>query len=302
MKGKIKMKKIISIIMCVALLLSSTTAALATDNKETSNDLQGSLNTTDTYRFVDGEGKDNKIITTILNPGEVVVKHFIDDELIIESTVNQTKGDQFSVTESINGKEKTFYVDSSEITKLIEKKVIEDGTKSYSYQGRTVFNPIYAGGQTYNYQLRTWYEYKSTDYEYRSMNIAAGYAAASAIGIIAGVLSLIFAPVAVTATALVEAAAIACGTTIVGGIIQGVISKTYYVKFKNYDVKVGDVDSSRIEYYSGEKSQTALVGGGYSSSYFYDGYMPWNSNHVAYWSYSDFWTNYPGVSYYTSSW
>lgn len=46
-----------------------------------------------------------------------------------------------------------------------------------------------------------------------------------------------------------------------------------------------------------EESAAQKAGGGYSSSTYYDGYMPWNSTAVAYWMYYDYWDgkSYPVV-------
>ncbi|MBR4743489.1 MAG: hypothetical protein IK082_04775 [Oscillospiraceae bacterium] len=66
------------------------------------------------------------------------------------------------------------------------------------------------------------------------------------------------------------------------------------------NVKACDYNSSRQEVYDAERYRVALSGGGYSSDYYYDGYLPWRSNAVAYWMFCDFWSyTYPGVSSYT---
>lgn len=84
------------------------------------------------------------------------------------------------------------------------------------------------------------------------------------------------------------------------GVVQGAITKQYYVRTTSYSVKARDVSTSRENIYDAERYQIALSGGGYSSEYYYEGYLPWRTNAVAYWMFCDFWAyNYPGVSSYT---
>ena len=104
--------------------------------------------------------------------------------------------------------------------------------------------------------------------EYKTINAAQGSAASVVIGVIAAVLTVICPALSAVSTNLIYAAAYAAGTTIVGGIVQGAITKQYYVRTTNYKVKACDLSTSRESIYDAERFRVALSGGGYSSEYY----------------------------------
>ena len=177
------------------------------------------------------------------------------------------------------------------------------GMYSYSYQGKIYYNTYNDpyGSYIYNDSLSVYLDKGNTTYEYKDLRVAEGTEASVAIGILALVLSL-FCPLLKEAVAasLLFAAAYSAGVTIIGGIVQGMITKRYYVKTTKCNVKARDTKTGREQIHNAEIYQVALDGGGYSSELYYEGYLPWNSDTVAYWMFLDFWSYlYPGVKKYS---
>lgn len=82
--------------------------------------------------------------------------------------------------------------------------------------------------------------------------------------------------------------------------VEQIKERQYYTRTTPYKVKARDNVLSREKIYDAEKYQVALSGGGYSSEYYYEGYLPWDTDVVAYWMFCDFWAySYPGVRSYT---
>lgn len=291
------MKKFVSILLVCLLIIASVPVNASSISSENSN----LSDAKDAFVFKDGEGKEIKVETIILKPGEVIIKYYIEGLLSSETSVVYVGNDKFNVIEKTEKGETHFAVLGSDYSRSIERKTIPSNEKSYYYAGRTVFNPYDSNPA---HSIRTWYEFTSEDYDYRTLNAVAGSAANVAIGIVAGILSLIFAPIAVTATAILAACAVAAGTTIIGNIIQGAISQTYYCREYNYNVKISTVDWGTTQYFTSSKYQTLVPGNYYSSGYYYDGMMLWNNSSIAYMSYSSmyFMLPYNGVNYYTTSW
>lgn len=77
------------------------------------------------------------------------------------------------------------------------------------------------------------------------------------------------------------------------------IYKQYYVCSTDYKVKARDLSTSRERIYDAERFQVDLSGGDYSSSYYYDGDLPWLTFAVAAWMFSVYWSSpFQGVSSY----
>lgn len=69
-----------------------------------------------------------------------------------------------------------------------------------------------------------------------------------------------------------------------------------YVKTTKYTVKTRDNKTNREQFRYAEIFKVALKGGGYSSKDYYEGYLPWNDDIVAYQWLLDVWNYpYPGV-------
>lgn len=172
---------------------------------------------------------------------------------------------------------------------------------SYIYQGRINFKTFYDdSGDSHTDKLSIYQQTGATTYEYKTINAAEGTIASLAIGVIAAALTVFCPALAVVSTDLFYAAAYAVGSAIIAGKVQSAITKEYYVRTTAYNIKASDLATSRNNVYDAERYQTALDGGGYSSEYYYDGYLPWKNSTVAYWMFSDFWGyTYPGVSSYS---
>ena len=254
--------------------------------------------------FVDTEGKKNTVEIYIPQTGTSQVKYYIEEVLqnTVETTVTERNQVNVVVIDAKSSTKQQFIAPISDyITN--DQTVVDSSsiTRAYSYLGKINYNTYYDSlGYGHNYKLSVYQQTGLTLYEYRTLNAAKGTLASIAISVVAAVLTVICPALAVFSTNLFYAAAYAAGVTIVGGIVQGAISKTYYTRATNYDIQALDPDTSRQRFYSAKRYQVALDGGGYSSDYYYEGYLPWNTNAVAYWMFSDFWvTSYPGVKSYT---
>lgn len=253
--------------------------------------------------FLDAEGKENTVNIVIPQVGSAHVEYYIDGVLqnTVESNIGDDNQTNIVVTDVFTSTTQQFVAPVTDYISNNGISVDSISPMAYSYLGRINFKPYYDSfGYTYNYRLSVYRQTGSTTNEYKTINASKGTLASVAIAVIASVLSIIWSPLAAVATNLLHAAAYAAGTTIIGGVIQGLISKQYYVRTTRYDIKAIDPDTSRQRIYDAERYQVALSGGGYSSSYYYEGYLPWNSNTVAYWMFSDFWAiPYPGVKNYS---
>lgn len=307
LKGE-TMKKIIALLLTLSLVFTFTTPAFAA-NKSTA------LKEVSVSSFVDGEGKKNTVYVSSSQIGTAHVEYYIDGVLTntvdaelldfnsadIDSVRNSSDvriiySDISSATSQSYVEPLSNYLGYSQITTESSK-----AASAYSYQGKIKYNTYYDWfGNQYNDKLSIYQQTGSTTYEYKTVNAAQGAAASVVIAVIAAALTVVCPALAAVASNLLYAAAYAVGTTIVGGVVQGAITKQYYVRTTSYSVKARDVSTSRENIYDAERYQIALSGGGYSSEYYYEGYLPWRTNAVAYWMFCDFWAyNYPGVSSYT---
>lgn len=304
MKTK-KFMMVISTLLVLSMMFSLTASALEPQNGDSGTSIRSSL--------IDAEGKENVFFISIISKGDVSVDHYIDGIYIGTATAKTTDGylvngifrdaktraeNEYTLDFSTNTKKGTRFMDTA-IGGSLQRLSIRP--LAYSLAGTITYKPYYDGyGNVYNEKLNVYLQAGSEFTEYRTLNTTAGYAASIAIGAIVAILTLFCPPLAAIASEVLGALALVAGTTIVGGIIQGAISKTYYTKVLPYDIKATDPKTSRNNYYTGERCYTAVPGSGsvptWSSSYYYNGYLPWNSNAVAYWIFCDFWAfPYPGI-------
>lgn len=302
------MKKIIALLLTMTMIFTFTTPAFAASESDALEGVQVSS-------FIDGEGKTNTVHISSSQIGTAHVDYYINGVLINTADVTLLEINSAGV-DPIN-KSSSVRIVYNDIANAVSRSYIEPlsnylsyshtttespkSISSYSYQGRINYNTYYDSfGNQYNDKLSIYQETGSTTYEYETVNAAQGAVASIVIGVIAAALTVICPALSVVSTNLLYAAAYAAGTTIVGGIVQGAIAKQYYVRTTNYNVKARDVSTSRENIYDAKRYQVALSGGGYSSEYYYEGYLPWRTNAVAYWMFCDFWAyTYPGVSSYS---
>jgi len=289
------MKKLISIVLVFAFLMMIPAQSLASQNATQFEPI------TSKSSFTDGEGKENIIIMTILGPGKIHSEHYIDGQLFNKVDANTTDGENIKLTiidenaksTQMNLKASDFFTDE-EI-----KRDVSITPMAYSYAGRINYKTYYDPytGAEYNYKLSIYQQQGSAYNTYKTLNAAEGSYVNVIVSSLAAVLALICPALAVVSESLLAAAAYAAGVAIVAGKIQAAISERYYVRTTPYDIRAEDTSTNRSHTYQGEAYRVYLDGGGYSSSTYYDGYMPWNSTAVAYWMYCDFWdgNSYPGV-------
>lgn len=295
------MKRFVSVVMAIIMVYTLAVPAHASENTE---------QTVSTSSFVDSEGKLNSVDIIVHEAGNVTVKYYIENTLINTVTarisVSQTARDTgetvfITYTDASTNITQSYSEPLSNYITTVQTTTTPSARASYIYQGNINYNTYYDSyGGVHNDKLSVYYKMGATTYEYKTVNATEGAVAAAAISALAAILSIICPLLSVVATDLFYAAAYAVGVSIIGGYVQGAISKQYYVCQTVYDIKAVDTPSLREQEYEGLRYRVALTGGGYSSTYYYEGYMPWNSDNVAYWLFPDFWTyQYPGVSSYS---
>ena len=305
MKAK-KFTMVISVILVISLLFSLTANAFGPSRQNSGETIKNV--------FYDDEGKENVVLINMLSRGSVSVEHYIDGEYFGTATARTTDGyivyadfteastrtiSEYTLDFTPEANNESTVSDYSTI--MSSAKDLPFMSRAYSFAGTITYKPYYDNwGNVYNEKLNVYLQANSEKTEYRTLNTAAGYAAALAIAALVVVLTIFCPPLTAIASHLLSALALAAGTTIVGGVIQGAISKTYYTKILPYDVRATDPKSNRSNDYWGERCYSAVPGSGsstiWSSSYYYNGYLPWNSYEVAYWFFCDFWAYpYPGI-------
>lgn len=288
-------KKAISLLLIISLLVVMSFQSYAFSNIDKSEAIKSEIS------FIDGEGKENTIILTILGHGRVHSEHFIEGKLLnkVDATTDDGEHIDFTISDQ-NARNKKLSLNASTLlgNKEVKQVIPRITLQSFTYVGAIYYKTYYdMFGNAYNNMLYI-YQQKGSAYDtYRTLNATEGILVNILISAVAAVLTVICPALAAVANDLVLAAAYAAGVSIVGGVIQGAISKTYYVRVTPYDIRAVDPSTSRSRTYEGETYKLYLEGGGFSSETFYDCYLPWNSNAVAYWMYCDFWdgNNYPGV-------
>ena len=304
-------RRLVAVVLTITMLFPISTTAFAAEKIGTSDGISVSS-------FIDGEGKVNTVHVSSNKAGTVHVDYYIDgillntvdveildEQELRENSSNSTGSVRIKYTDVVKSEIKEFtdlitnYIAPAGIDEV--QSIAEPANRGYTYQGKINYKTYYDGyGFTYTDSLSIYQETGSTTYKYKTINAEAGSIASIVIGVIAAVLTVICPALEIVATSLLHAAAYAVGTSIVAGIVQGAITKQYYVRTTDYNIKACDTSTSREQIYSAERYQVALTGGGYSSEYYYEGYLPWNTNAVAYWMFCDFWSyQYPGVSSYS---
>ncbi len=303
------MKKVIALLLTLTLVVTFTTPSFVVEAANIPEEVSVSS-------FIDGDGKTNTVYVSSSQIGAAHVDYYIDGVLTstvdvaipgvnsaLTDSINKSSSACITYNDVFNGESRSYieplsnYLSFSQTTAESPK-----ATSAYSYQGKINYNTYYDSlGNQYNNKLFIYQQTGDTTYEYKTINAAQGAIAAVVIGVIAAALTVVCPALSVAvSTDLFYAAAYAVGVTIVGGIVQGAITKQYYTRTTGYNVKARDFSTSREHIYNAKSFQVALSGGGYSSEYYYEGYLPWRTNTVAYWMFCDFWVvSYPGVSSYT---
>lgn len=227
------MKRIISCVLCLSLIFSLSSTALATDITTTSV-------LASTTTFIDGEGKENTVEITILQPGHSYVEYYIEGILTntVDTTITEEDQVIIEVTDTAAG---ITYLSSeavsNHITNVETLTTHIPSARSSTYLGRITYNTFYDNYDTYRaYYLDVYKELIKNTQDYKTLNTEAGFLAATAVSMLAAALSIICPALAAIAQDLLGAIVYSAGTSIVGGIIQGAITKTYYADIMYYDV------------------------------------------------------------------
>ena len=253
------------------------------------------------FSFLDGEGKNNTAVVCAIGAQGYRVDYYIEGELINQAEITAIQETDMDSLTGTGNDVKIVFTDcvsgvKREWTESLSDTVCElgtilipaDQTRSYAYEGCIKYNTYHCDGTDYSDSLYYFQEYVGLTYDYRVFNANEGDLVSVLIGILASVLSSIFIPFCGIAGELFNAIVSSVGATIVGGYLQNAISKTYYARIYDYNVKACDFSTSRETYYQAEKLRIALPGGGYSSNYYFNGNMPWYDNYVAYSLFCDF--------------
>lgn len=304
-----KIKRLLSLLLVITTIFVFNTNVFATDMNYMKENEQS-------FSFIDAEGKVNTIYVSSDRIGSAHVDYYIDGILV--NTSDAVIDEPQKLTTNLNDNTGTIHITytdmktstSQHFTEPISNYLtteesinsINSSTNaSYVHQGRINYKTYYDSfGDSYTEKLDVYQKHMDDTYTYKTINADTGTAASVIISAIAAALTIIFPGLAILSSEIFYAAAFSAGVSIVGGYVQGLISKRYYVKTTLYKVKAVDPVTSREQIYDGEQFRIALEGGGYSSDYYYDGYLPWNSNSVASRMFSDFWAYpFPGVSSFT---
>lgn len=251
-----KQKKIIAIVMALIVFFNVPIVA------ETPRDNVSS--------FIDSEGKINTVKIETIKAGHVKVEYYLEGTLINVVETSLANPNSF-----LNGQDLDFNnekiniavndVKSNKVIKFDEciSKYISSPTypenlfympfynNSFVYQGKIKYNFYYDPlGNPQQDRLWIYKKEKGTEYKYKTINAEKGALVSIVISVIAAVLSVYCESLAFIAENLLAAAAYAVGVSIVAGVIQGSISKQYYVKETSYDVKAWDIKTARTNIYN----------------------------------------------------
>ena len=296
------MKRICCLFLSIVCILQLTQTAFAAEN----NMLSISYNSS--YSFMDSEEKENTLVITVLESGDVVVDNYIEGVFANSSRSTVTDGNTVLVTTTYADGERStqqFVISDQNTSELAMKSSEEELSAStvYTYAGKVDFLGHYEGYAPGTYHTHTLNFYESFRYvtdEYKDINIGAGTAVSAAVGVVVCVLMAIVFPTTLAtgfAEQLIIAAVCSVGGTIVGGVVQSFVSKRYYVRSWKYYIKASDPDSGKSKIYNGEEYRVYLEGGGYSSEVYYTGKRNWWTINVLTLIWPDFWScGYPGVS------
>ena len=300
------MKKILALVLSIILFFNYSVSIYANDNIKLNKNISVSS-------FVDGEGKVNTVYVSVPKKGISHVDYFIEGVLFNTVDVvaenkdlifnNSIRNDTLKVTynNKISNISEIYRVPVADYIEKVpgmDSKTFAHNSR-YSYLGRIAYNTYYDSFGSYkNDDILAIYSKKGAeDFDYKTLRAEKGSFVSVVIGVVAAILGTIVPGFkAVIADHLVVAAVYAAGSSIVAGIIQGAISQTYYVKTTKYTVKARDNKTNREQFRDAEIFKVALKGGGYSSKDYYEGYLPWNDDIVAYEWFLEFWNYpYPGV-------
>lgn len=294
--------KITSFLVIVAVLCNMTNIAFAY-----STDQKGYCN--DNFCFYDGERKENVIVLSQTDTNTTNVEHYIDNNLINRVTIVMTSeydGNDaelsISIEDIINNRTVEY---TDHVSTYVRDTGVVDlsslNNRSYTYLGKINYNIYYDEfGVSHSDKLSVYQDVGATDTYNKTINASTGDYVSVLIGVIANVISYYYNPLAAFASSLFYKAAEPFMSLIVGGIIYCSFTKQYKVEGTPVNVKAKDVSTGRERVYPSEKYRVKLTDGSYTSSYKYDGYLPWNNSTVAYWMFCDFWNySYPGVASYS---
>lgn len=287
------MRKILCWFLSIICVLQLTQNAWATEVITASAEDEYS------YSFVDSEGKENTLVITICDTGDVIVACYIEGQFMNSARSTVTSENEVTATtiyaDGATDVEQIAFSDGNETSLQKELSAQANTSPVYTYAGRVNFGGHYEGYAPGTYHTHTWDVYEALQSvvdEYKDINIGAGTAVSAAVGIVIAVLTTIAFPVTAAteiAEALVIAAISSVGGTIAGGVVQSFVYKRYYVRSWKYLIKVSDLDSGKSKVYSGDEYRVYLDGGGYSSELHYSGRRNWWSLTVLSLMWPDFW-------------
>lgn len=295
------MKKVLSIILVVTLLFSIYIPAYGQRMPQNKKEYDSS--------FADSEGKKNTVHLEMLGSGKTHVDYYIENILIqtvdVELFTSTSTGTEMIKISIKDVKTDIVHKSVECLSKYISNELtaVEPMvTSTYSRVGIIDYNAITdEAGVRHNDKLYIYHSGRGITSDYKTVNVVQEYTFAFVVAVIAAQIQESCSELAWTAETLLNAILYTAGVAVVGGIIQGTVSTSYYVRKLMYDVKAKDTKTGMERYYTGDIYQVLLPGGTYSSSYCYEGYLPWNSTTVAYWMFCDFWGyQYPGVNSFIS--
>lgn len=287
-------KKFVSLFLALAMCLTLSVPAFAVDTSADSE-----------IAFIDAEGKENVLLTRILENGNIVTEHFIEDRLIYTTETRTVGNDDDIIVVTINHMTGTTTTAQKKISDYITSQSLPAmapcsmDVQNYQYQGRVTFLPCdnsYAPGLRHTHYLDFYMRENETNEEYRTFNALAGDIVSAVVNILWTLFVARFPIPLEKVEAFVKVVLESAGVTVISGVIQSAIKKTYYIRTTEYYIKAVNPDNSVEHLYSGEQYQILLDNDTYSSEYYYTGKMLWHTNSVLALIFPDFFScPYPGL-------
>ena len=264
----------------------------------------------DSFSFVDAEGKPNETRLFIYEDGSILVEYYISGILVntAETTSSLNNRDrateiEIKYTDVQNDNVKYYsydlnsYIESNELNSSKEINLRGD----WYYNGYITYNTVYTGwGINYDCALVMYQKYDGYVIGTKSVNVQAQIAASVVIAILALALSQFCPPLAALTETLFGKIIYEAGVLIIDGLISSALDVTYSMIAYNYSIAAHAWEnSSYLNYhlYSGRSCYLRYPDGTYSTCPIYDGYLGWAIPYVSYYLFCDAWSyQYPGVS------
>ena len=297
MKKRLQRFVSVLLVLTFCFTLGISTTAYATDVR---------VRAAPQYTFLDSEGKENTLETSLLSDGRVVTTLYIEGELIATTTTqyNEETG-QIHINRVANEG------DSINQTVPISQFIIAESASpiplpsssnsSFDYEGRINYKP-YMGE---NLKVSVYTSLESAWDHYEEFGAEAGTAIDVLVSTLGSYLASLYPKLLVFSHPLLQALMLAAEVTVVAGIIKSSFVQEYYVTDYLYSVKTVASDSGAEQIYNSNHAYKFMIDGEVGQENWTEiirfDYLQWDDDGVATQFFSDFWGvgNCPGIQSYT---